>query len=177
MLHKLAIDVWETCAEIPYFWRVTTQIFVVLLTGHRKLTLTIQKHYPDLDSGTSSVDVISRDFKKWFGSNYGRLSWLVKKNVVFLFTLKVGQVLQILSLILRCAAANIWPLHSGTLFKNLVKDTDMKLFSHKNIYLHRFVLSTGCGPKAMESFWRKDNGDGHALHHPRPRITGHLQYA
>ena len=55
-----------------------------------------------------------------------------KKNVVFLFTLKVGQVSQILSLILHYTAANIWPLHSGTLFKNLVKDTDMKSFSHKN---------------------------------------------
>ena len=54
-----------------------------------------------------------------------------KKNV-FLFTLKVGQVSQILSLILHFTVANIWPLHSGTLFKNLVKDTDMKLFSHKN---------------------------------------------
>ena len=96
---------------------VTTQIFVVLLIGHRKLTLTIQKHYPDLGSGTSSVDVISRDFKKKVGSNYGRLSWLVKKNVLFLFTLKVGQVSQILSLILHYTAANIWPLHSGTLFK------------------------------------------------------------
>ena len=26
-------DVWETSAEIPYWWRVTTQIWVVLLTG------------------------------------------------------------------------------------------------------------------------------------------------
>ena len=26
-------DVWETSAEIPYWWRVTTQIWVVLLIG------------------------------------------------------------------------------------------------------------------------------------------------
>ena len=29
-------DVWETSAEIPYWWRVTTQIWVVLLTGWNK---------------------------------------------------------------------------------------------------------------------------------------------
>ena len=28
-----AHDVWETSAEIPYWWRVTTQIWVVLLIG------------------------------------------------------------------------------------------------------------------------------------------------
>ena len=26
-------DVWETSAEIPYWWRVTTQIWLVLLIG------------------------------------------------------------------------------------------------------------------------------------------------
>ena len=29
-------DVWETSAEIPYWWRVTTQIWVVLLIGWSK---------------------------------------------------------------------------------------------------------------------------------------------
>ena len=27
-------DVWETSTEIPYWWRVTTQVWVVLLIGH-----------------------------------------------------------------------------------------------------------------------------------------------
>ena len=30
-------DVWETSAEIPYWWRVTTQIWVVLLIGWSKI--------------------------------------------------------------------------------------------------------------------------------------------
>ena len=29
-------DVWETSAEIPYWWRVTTQIWVVLLIGRAR---------------------------------------------------------------------------------------------------------------------------------------------
>ena len=32
-------DVWETSAEIPYWWRVTTQIWVVLLTGWNKFPI------------------------------------------------------------------------------------------------------------------------------------------
>ena len=35
-------DVWETSAEIPYWWRVTSQIWVVLLIGW-KFALTNQK--------------------------------------------------------------------------------------------------------------------------------------
>ena len=31
-------DVWETSAEIPYWWRVTTQFWVVLLIGWIKFT-------------------------------------------------------------------------------------------------------------------------------------------
>ena len=42
-------DVWETSAKIPYWWRVTTQIWVVLvvvvLCG--KFDSTNQKYYPD----------------------------------------------------------------------------------------------------------------------------------
>ena len=32
-------DMWETCAEIPYWWRVTTQIWVVLLIGWIKFPM------------------------------------------------------------------------------------------------------------------------------------------
>ena len=42
-------DVWETSADIPFWWRVTTQIWVVLQMGW-KLASTNQKHYPDLAS-------------------------------------------------------------------------------------------------------------------------------
>ena len=35
-------DVWETSAEIPYWWRVTTQISVVLLIGRRAWENLIQ---------------------------------------------------------------------------------------------------------------------------------------
>ena len=47
-------DVWETSAEIPYWWRVNTQIWVVLLIGLSKFS-TNQTHYPDLGSVASSV--------------------------------------------------------------------------------------------------------------------------
>ena len=65
-------DVWETSVEILYWWRDTTQIWVVLLIGW-KFASTNQKHYPDLGSVTSQVldvcarfsDVISRENQWW----------------------------------------------------------------------------------------------------------------
>ena len=44
-------------AEIPYWWRVTTQIWVVLLIGRAawEFDSANQKHYPDLGSDASSV--------------------------------------------------------------------------------------------------------------------------
>ena len=64
-------DVWVTSAEIPYWWRVTTQILVVLLIGWKNFLSTNQKHYQDLGSDTSSVwnfcarysDVVLRGLK------------------------------------------------------------------------------------------------------------------
>ena len=47
-------EVWETTAEIPYLWRVTSHIWVVLLIGWKSASSN-QKHYPDLGSETSSV--------------------------------------------------------------------------------------------------------------------------
>ena len=38
-------DVWETSAEIPYWWRITTQIWIVLPICCT-FALTNQKHYP-----------------------------------------------------------------------------------------------------------------------------------
>ena len=65
-------DVWETSSEIPYWWHVTTQIWVVLLIGWIKFP-TNQRHCPDLASDTSSVwnfcthfsDVILRGNHPW----------------------------------------------------------------------------------------------------------------
>ena len=37
-------DVWETSAEIPYWWRVTTQIWVVLLIGWSKFRTQHRDH-------------------------------------------------------------------------------------------------------------------------------------
>ena len=47
-------DVWATTAEIPYWWRVTTQMWVVLFISLSKFS-TNQTHYPDLGSVASSV--------------------------------------------------------------------------------------------------------------------------
>ena len=51
---SLGNDVWETSAEIPYWWRITTLIWIVLLIGCT-FALTNQKHYPQLGSEASSV--------------------------------------------------------------------------------------------------------------------------
>ena len=46
-------DVWgSTSAEIPHWWRVTNQIWIVLPIGRGT---TNQKYYPNLGSDTSSV--------------------------------------------------------------------------------------------------------------------------
>ena len=54
-------DVWATTVEIPYWWRVTTQIWVVHLIGWSKFPNN-QKHSSDLSSerhqhGISAVDL------------------------------------------------------------------------------------------------------------------------
>ena len=51
-LISLWSEVCETAAEIPYWWRVTFQIWVVLLIGRSKFSgcTTNQKHYPDLNN-------------------------------------------------------------------------------------------------------------------------------
>ena len=68
-------DVWDRSAEIPYWWRVTTQIWVVLLIGWSKFPRgrTNREQNPDLGNDTSSVwnfcsrlsDVISRGNQWW----------------------------------------------------------------------------------------------------------------
>ena len=35
-------DIWETSAEIPYWWRVTTQIWAVLLIGWKSIQSELQ---------------------------------------------------------------------------------------------------------------------------------------
>ena len=66
-------DDWETRAEIPYWWRVTAQIWVVLLIGWSKFS-TNQKHCSDWVTKASSVsnfcarssEVISRVWCRLF---------------------------------------------------------------------------------------------------------------
>ena len=50
-----------TSSEIPYWWRITTQIWVVLLIGW-KFASTNEKHYPDLGSAYD----ISMEFLRSF---------------------------------------------------------------------------------------------------------------
>ena len=66
-------EVWEgTTAEIPYWWPVTTQIWVVLLIGW-KIASSDEKRYSILGSDTASVwnfyahssDVILREHQWW----------------------------------------------------------------------------------------------------------------
>ena len=79
-LMKWHLHFWESSAEIPYWWHVTFQIWIVLLIGwskfpkwHDQSGATNQKHYPDLGSVVSSVwnfcarfsDVISWGNQWW----------------------------------------------------------------------------------------------------------------
>ena len=50
-------DVWETSAETPYWWRVTTRSWWCfwLVVPQKNFALTSQKHDLDLGSDTSSV--------------------------------------------------------------------------------------------------------------------------
>ena len=47
-------DVWEMNTKIPYWWHVTSQIWLVLLIGW-KFASSNQKHYPDLGNDELSV--------------------------------------------------------------------------------------------------------------------------
>ena len=62
LLGSLRNDVWENSAEIPYLWRVTTQIWEVRLIGY-KIASTNQKHYPYLGSDASS-DWLRQNFSQ-----------------------------------------------------------------------------------------------------------------
>ena len=52
-------DVWETNAERPYYWRVTTQIWVMFLIGWSKLSAN-KKLYSDLGSVASLWNFFAR---------------------------------------------------------------------------------------------------------------------
>ena len=60
-------DVWETSAEISYWWCVNTQIWAVLLIGW-KFASTNQKHHthPNMGSETSSVRHLCARSQTWF---------------------------------------------------------------------------------------------------------------
>ena len=52
-------DVREMRAEVPYWWHITTLIWVVLQIGRttREICFNQPKHYPDPRSDTSSVQI------------------------------------------------------------------------------------------------------------------------
>ena len=85
-LVSLKIDVWRTSAEIPYWWRVTTQIWVVLLIGWRNFDpVRSTAHFWVMTRrqwgvSTRSSDVISRENQWW--RNVGCfLRLLLKRNL------------------------------------------------------------------------------------------------
>ena len=61
-------DVWATSAENPLWWRVTTQIWVILLIGPigRGIYLNYQKHYPNLSSDTISMECLLSFLRRYF---------------------------------------------------------------------------------------------------------------
>ena len=87
-LVSLRNDVRETSAEIPYWWRVTTQIWLVLLIGWNKYfprSTTNQKHYPDLGSDASPA---------WnFYARFSDVPVVASPNVGCFLTLKLPLLL------------------------------------------------------------------------------------
>ena len=61
---QLTFDVWETSTEIPYGWRVTTQIWVMLLTGWIKFLMRHDQSEALPRSGKWCI--ISREFLRSF---------------------------------------------------------------------------------------------------------------
>ena len=57
-------DVWETSAEIPYWWRTTTQNWIVLLIGWSKFPTRHDQSEAFPRSGLSHI--ISLEFLRWF---------------------------------------------------------------------------------------------------------------
>ena len=55
---------WETSAEIPYWWRVSTQIWVVLLIGRAAQEIWFNQSEAQPRSGKWRV--ISMEFLRWF---------------------------------------------------------------------------------------------------------------
>ena len=106
---SLRNDVRETSTEIPYWWRDTSQTWVVRLICW-KFVPTNQKHYPDLGGDTSSVrnlctllsNVISRE-NQW---------WCCKMSTVFLRLLKLPQMRHALVIITHVKVACKLPFHS-----------------------------------------------------------------
>ena len=61
---QLTFDVWETSTEIPYGWRVTTQIWVMLLIGWIKFLMRHDQSEALPRSGKWCI--ISREFLRSF---------------------------------------------------------------------------------------------------------------
>ena len=79
--HWFPNDVWKTSAKLPFWWRVTTQIWKMLLIGWSKFSAN-QKHYPDLGTDSSSIwNFCASDVTSW--GNHSVVLWSREKSAVF----------------------------------------------------------------------------------------------
>ena len=98
LLVSLRNDVWGTSAEIPFWWQVTTQIWVVLLIANFSRGTTNQKYYPDMGSDTSSVrnfcsrstDVILRGNQWWRHDLFPLATTEQLGNIYVIFDIRVS---------------------------------------------------------------------------------------
>ena len=79
-------DVWETSAQISYWWRVTTQIRIVLLIGWSKISAN-QKNYPDPGSVASFIKFLRSLFRRHF---VGKSPWWRRKCKLFSQTIAIS---------------------------------------------------------------------------------------
>ena len=79
-------DVWETSAEIPYWWRVTTQTWIVLLTGGSKFPSRHVQSEALLRSVTRHQYVISVFFWRHVAGKPVVASWNVACFLKLSFT-------------------------------------------------------------------------------------------
>ena len=76
----------ETSAQISYWWRVTTQIRIVLLIGSSKISAN-QKHYPDPGSVASFIKFLRSLFRRHF---VGKSPWWRRKCKLFSQTIAIS---------------------------------------------------------------------------------------
>ena len=94
-LFPLKNDIWEMSTEIPYWWRVTTQIWVVLLIGWSKFPMwhNQSEALPRSDSGSENGKYLHSVTATMFSS--AKCKWINRIQWLFKTTIKIEDLFKI----------------------------------------------------------------------------------